>query len=187
MQHGDAFRERERALEDSFFHARNQELLAQLKKQVTAESAKQSIREICEIDDESVLDKLVEAGIGGESFAAMSLAPLVLVAWADGNVDADERRAVLSAANSEGLSGVCLELLEDWLSNKPEPVFKDAWIAYIGALAKVLPTAQLKGLESSVMGRAEKVAKASGGVMGLNRISSSEQAMLKDLKSAFAA
>ena len=84
MQHGDAFRERERALEESFFYARNQELLAELKKKVTTENAKQAIREICHLEDEAVLDKLAATGIRGESFAAMSLAPLVLVAWADG-------------------------------------------------------------------------------------------------------
>ena len=58
MRHGDAFHERERALEESFFYARNQELLAELKKKLTANNAKQAIREICQIEDKAVLDKL---------------------------------------------------------------------------------------------------------------------------------
>lgn len=186
MQPGDGFRERERALEESFFHARNQELLAQLKKKLAADNAKQAIREICQISDDAVLDKLAATGIGGESFAAMSLVPLVLVAWADGKIDIEERRAIMSAANSEGIHSVCLDLLEQWLSQRPEPVLKEAWIAYIGALADQLSRAELRQLESTVMGRAEKVAKAAGGVLGLNRISTSEQALLKELKAAFA-
>ncbi len=185
MQHGDGFRGRERALEESFFYARDQELLAQLKKKVTADNAKQAIRELCQIEDEAVLDKLAATGIGGESFAAMSLAPLVLVAWADGKIDEEERRAVMSAARSEGIDAVCLELLENWLSEPPGPVLKEAWIGYIGALAEQLSASELSGLKSSVMGRAEKVAKAAGGTLGLNRISNSEQAMLKELKAAF--
>ncbi len=185
MRHGDAFHERERALEESFFHARNQELLAELKKKLTADNAKQAIREICQIEDEAVLDKLAATGIGGESFAAMSLAPLVLVAWADGKIDEEERRAVISAANSEGIDTLSLELLEDWLSQQPGPVLKEAWIGYIGVLADQLSPGELRSLKSSVMGRAEKVAKAAGGVLGLDRISTSEHAMLKELGAAF--
>lgn len=185
MQHGDGFRDRERALEESFFHARNQELLAELKKQLTAENAKQAIREICQIEDDDVLDKLAATGIGGETFAAMSLVPLVLVAWADGKIDLEERRAIMSAADSEGVHSVCLGLLEQWLSQRPEPILKEAWISYIGALAEHLSATELRGLEATVIGRAEKVAKATGGVLGLNRISTSEQAMLKELKAAF--
>ena len=185
MQHGDAFRGRERALEESFFYAHNQELLEKLKEKVTADNAKQAIREICPIEDEAVLDKLAATGIGGESFAAMSLAPLVLVAWADGKIDESERRAVMSAARTEGVDAICLELLEDWLSEQPGPVLKEAWIGYVGALAEQLSPNELRSLRSSVMDRAEKVAKAAGGTLGLNRISNSEQAMLKDLKAAF--
>lgn len=186
MQQGDAFRDRERALEESFFHERNQELLAQLKKTVSADNAKQAIRELGQIQDEEVLEKLVAAGIEGETFAAMALAPLVLVAWADGKIDVEERRAIMSAANAERLDRVCLDLLEGWLSKRPEPSFKEAWICYVQALAEHLSPAQRKDLQSSVMGRAEKVAKAAGGVMGLNRISTSEQAVLKELRAAFA-
>lgn len=185
MQQGDAFRDRERALEDSFFHASNQDLLAQLKKTVTADNAKQAIRALCQIEDEAVLDKMVAAGIGGESFAAMALAPLVLVAWADGKVDEEEQRAVMSAANAERLDSVCLKLLEGWLSHRPEPSLKEAWIGYVSALGEHLSPAERSKLKSTVMDRAEKVAKATGGVLGLNRISTSEQAMLKELKAAF--
>jgi len=187
MQHGDAFQKRERALEDSFFHARNQELLAQLKKKMSADNAKQAIRDICHIDDEQVLDNLVAAGIGGESIAALSIAPLVLVAWADGSITDDERRAVMTAAKDEKVDVVCIELLEDWLSQRPDDTLKQAWIGYAGVLASNLPPQELKRLRASVLDRAERVAKASGGVMGLNRVSTSERAMLDDLKAAFTA
>ncbi len=186
MQHGDAFRDRERALEDSFFHARNQELLAQLKAQVSAENAKEALRNICPIEDDAVLDKLVAAGIAGHSFVALSLAPLVLVAWADGKIDPEERREIMSAATSDGVDQVCLDLLEDWLSNRPDRGLQEAWVSYIGAMSDVLAPSDLKALESSVISRAERVAKATGGVMGLNRISTSESAVLKSLKAAFA-
>ena len=185
MQRGDAFRDRERALEESFFHRRDQELLSQLKKKLATDNAKQAIRELCHIEDEALLDKLAATGIGGESFAAVSLVPLVLVAWADGKVDADERRAVMSAADAEGIEPVCREILEGWLSHQPDPVLKDAWIGYVGELAHHVSHAELKALKNSVLGRAEKVAKATGGVMGLNRISTSERAMLDELKAAF--
>ena len=117
----------------------------------------------------------------------MTLAPLVLVAWADGKIDEEERRAVSSAANSEGIDTLSLELLEDWLSQQPGPVLKEAWIGYIVVLADQLSPGELRSLKSSVMGRAEKVAKAAGGVLGLDRISTSEHAMLKELGAAFSA
>ncbi len=186
MNQGDAFHARERALEDSFFHARNQALLAELKKQVNAENAKESIRGICPIDDDSVLDNLVAAGITGETYVALSLAPLVLVAWADGTVDVEERRAIMSAATADGIDNVCLKLLEDWLSNRPDAGLEEGWTGYIRGLKERLGPAELKSLEKSVLERAERVAKASGGVMGLNRISTSESNVLKHLKAAFA-
>ena len=126
MQQGDGFRGRERALEDSFFYARNQELLEQLKKKVSTDNIKQTIREICQIEDEEVLDKLAATGIGGESFAAMSLAPLVLVAWADGNIDEQKRRAVMSAAQTAVIDATRLEFLGTGLSEQPGPSLQQA-------------------------------------------------------------
>ena len=54
------------------------------------------------VADDAVLEKLANFGMDASTLAALSLAPLVLVAWADGEVDAKERDAVLAAAAEVG-------------------------------------------------------------------------------------
>lgn len=68
-----------------------------------------------------MLDKLAGLNIPSETLAAISLVPLVMVAWADGGIDQKERAAVLSAAAEEGLAkgGASYELLGEWLAERP--------------------------------------------------------------------
>jgi hypothetical protein len=54
------------------------------------------------ITDDALLDKLVALNLHGETLAALSLDPLVMVAWADGHIDKGERIALLSAASGGG-------------------------------------------------------------------------------------
>ncbi len=141
------------------------------------------------INDDETLRQLVDLDIGSDTLAALSLVPLVEVAWADGNVDADEREAILAAAESQGLkrNSASGKLLGQWLAAKPDPAMLSAWKEYVRALS-----ARLKGeerrmaLKQGLLGRARAVAEASGGFLGFgSKVSDSEQAVLDDLERAF--
>jgi len=50
------------------------------------------------------LDSLIASGISPDTIAAVSLIPLVAVAWADKKLEAKERDAILNAATEAGIS-----------------------------------------------------------------------------------
>ena len=65
-----------------------------------------------------------------EKIAALTLAPLVEVAWADGVVTPGERDAVLKAAKALGLgqrSEFCRSTLLRWLHQPPPTEALEAW------------------------------------------------------------
>lgn len=180
---------RRKALEDSFFAKRNKQLLDQLSQQVAAEKKRDALSAACGVTDEKVLDHLVSLDIGVETLAALCLVPLVQVAWADGTVAAKEREAILSAAADSGLNSgdTAYELLQGWLEEAPSDELLDAWKEYVSAFSKVIDAEVFAGLRDDLLGRAQQVAEAAGGMLGMgHKVSMSEQTVLNDLQQAFA-
>ena len=183
----DPWGERERALEESFFFKKDQELMGKLKHDLATAEKKKSLSQVSGIVDEALLDELVAVDISGESVAALTLVPLVVVAWADGKMEDEERRAILKAADAEGIASgsVSYQLLEQWLHNQPGEELATAWKDYVHMLAQRLGAKALATFKADVLGRARSVAQAAGGILGMNTVSQSEQNALKDLESAF--
>ena len=69
------------------------------------------------ITDDTVLERLAALNISSETLAALSLIPLVVVAWADGSIDDKERAGVFSRAAEAGVGkgDISHELFERWL------------------------------------------------------------------------
>jgi hypothetical protein len=180
--------DRRKALEDEFFRKENERLAAQLRLKRMTEEAKAEMSRMSGIHDQSVLDRLVEMGIGGETLAAMTLVPLVEVAWADGKMDAKERDAILKGAEEQGIEPAtpAHEMLEDWLDNRPPPRLLAAWREYVGALCDEMLPEQRKALKHDVLARARAVAEAAGGFLGLgSRVSREEEQVYRVLETAF--
>jgi hypothetical protein len=181
--------DRKKALEDSFFAKENQKLLDKMRAEQHKKEAKAGLAEVAGISDESVLEKLASMGIEPDTWAALSLVPLVEVAWADGSLDPKERRAVLSAAEANGVEpgSASAALLESWLHQRPGPELISAWGEYMVVVCAGLEEGQRKTLRREIVGRARSVAEAAGGILGLlNRISSEEEAVLAELEKPFA-
>jgi hypothetical protein len=179
---------RRRALEESFFARQNNQLLEQLRSETAAAERLQQLSTVSGIEDSATLQQLLEADIQPETFAAVSLIPIVQVAWSDGKLDDKERSSILTAAAEQGLgeSGPAHQLLEDWLTNRPGGDLLDAWKDYIRALCETLTAETRENLQAQIITRARSVAEATGGILGLgNKISSSEQGVLDDLSAAF--
>jgi uncharacterized tellurite resistance protein B-like protein len=183
----EAFGKRRHALEESFFDKKNRELLEKLQTEVQAEETKATLSRASGITNEVVLDHLVSLKIGPEAVTALSLVPLVVVAWADGTVDERERQAILKAADEQGLARIeaVARLLEHWLSNKPEAQLLAGWKEYVTDLCRHLDDRAREGLKSDVMKRARKVAEAAGGFLGIGSVSAEEKAVLNELEQAF--
>ena len=182
-----SFSGRTKQLEDKFFHAHDQELLRALREAKASKERKKALADASGITDDDLLDQLDELDIGGETVVALSLVPLIAVAWADGNIDVKERAAVLAAAQQQGIERghPGYQLLECWLKRKPDVSLLAVWKDYVGALSQTLSETAKSALKEDILGRARGVAEAAGGLLGLgNKVSKSEQAVLSDLEQA---
>jgi hypothetical protein len=141
-------RDRGQSLEDEFFRREDQRLMERLSELKAVEATREALGKASGITKPAVLETLMELGIRAETIAALSIVPLVEVAWADGALDAKERRAIVerAAVNRDSTAGA---LLEAWLD-----------------------AARLK---TGLLERARAVATATGGLFGVgSRISASE-------------
>lgn len=182
------FDSRRAALEESFFAKYNADLLEKLRRRKGEKSSKQQLIAASGIRDDAVLNMLMELKLEAQTLAALTLVPLIRVAWADGKVHPEEKLAVMNAAAQEGITegSPAYELLERWLTKKPEPRLVEAWKGYVTCLAESLSPAARIALRDQVIGRARQVAEATGGFLGLgNRVSKAEERILGELEVAF--
>lgn len=179
--------ERGRALEDQFYEKENQEKLAAMKEKLDEQRSKDELRKASGMSDEAVLDQLVALGLRANTIAALSLVPLIQVAWADGTIQDNERTAILQGAHGKGLEEGTdgYELLQSWLKKQPGNELFTAWEAYIKALAAQLNDEQNRLLKNQIVGFAKMVAAAAGGILGFGKVSATEEAVLHRIEAAF--
>ena len=176
-----SIKERGKALEDAFFAKRDKELLEKVKADLDITSKREELKSATGIDDDGVLDELIAIGVTTKSLAAMSLIPLVLVAWADGNAIGGERKAILQSAEQSGVrpGSATSDVLEGWLAKEPDAVLTEAWQDYIRVVMEKLPVGEKIKLGEQLHARCKEVAEAAGGFLGLASISSSEMEVLE--------
>lgn len=180
---------RRRALEEAFFARESEAWLQRQRDDAAAISRREALQAASGIADAALLDRIAALGLQASTLAALSLVPLVLVAWADGTLDDKERRALLDAAAQSGIRGdsPAHHSLAQWLESPPPPSLFDAWAEYIRASTAGLDAPARDLLQSGLLERARLVAEAAGGFLGLGpRISPAEAAVLKKLEQAFA-
>ena len=77
-------KDRKNALEREFFSRQDEEAIEKLRSKNAAKARRSALQEAAGISNESVLEAIEGAGINAESLTALSLIPLIAVAWADG-------------------------------------------------------------------------------------------------------
>jgi len=179
--------ERGRALENQFYEKEDKAKLAAMKSKLESQTSKDELRKASGMTDDAVLDKLVALGLNGNTIAALSLVPLIQVAWADGAIQSNERVAILQGAHGKGLETGTpgYELLESWLAKPPADALFQAWEAYIKSLTAQLNDEQNRLLRNQIVGFAKMVAAAAGGILGFGKVSASEEKVLARIESAF--
>jgi len=179
--------ERGRALENQFYEKENAEKLAAMKGKLDTQKSRDELRKASGMTDEAVLEKLVALGLRANTIAALSLVPLIQVAWADGAIQDNERTAILQGAHGKGLEKGTdgYDLLQAWLNKRPSDALYEAWEAYIKALASQLNDEQNRLLKNQIVGFAKMVAASAGGFLGIGRVSASEEKVLARIETAF--
>ena len=179
--------ERGKALEEAFFAKKNKELLERIRQDLDAKERRILLKAVTGISEDDMLDRIIATGVDAKSLAAISLAPLIFVAWADGNVDAKEREAIVLGAKASGIEpdSAAGQLIDGWLSEEPDESLLATWTEYTHTMCENLQAGDQVRLQDQVMGRSRKVAEAAGGFLGLGSISAKEQEVLASLKKAF--
>ena len=184
MESHDAFKIRERALEKAYFNAQDAKLLEKLRSFAALGELAEALKEKLQVDDAALLQEIRDLGVNTETGAAFLLAPLVHVAWIDGNVTRREREAVLELAVSRGVepgTPAYAKLLE-WLDERPPDHFFEIALRTIRSGLSVLPEGEREAREERVAWACKHVALASGGILELfglgGEISREEQRLL---------
>jgi hypothetical protein len=185
---GEGLQKRGKEMEESFFQRENQRLLQKLREEAEIERRREALRENLQIDDESLLDRLIELDLTVETVMAFTVIPLVVVAWADGVISRKERDAIMKAAAERGITegSTNHQMLVDWLEHKPEPALYETWKHYAHELTVGVDPVVAIAIKEAVIKRTTAVAEAAGGFLGMNAISDQEQAVLDDIEASFA-
>ena len=181
-------RDRGKALEDEFFRRQSEEKRSELREKESLGARREALKHVAVVTDDATIDRILDLGITAETWAAVSLVPLVEVAWANGQVEDQERRSVLAAAEANGVTpgSPSYELLDGWLAHRPDGRLMGTWTAYIAMLGAELAPAEKHALRDELMSRARHVAEAAGGFLGLgSKVSVEEKVVLEELEKAF--
>lgn len=188
MADRDRITESGRQREDDYFRKRDQELIEKLRSAAAAErgqaetaQARAAMGQKVGITDPELLQELEARGFTPDTVVLLPLVPAVQMAWAEGGVSAAERDLIVQLARRRGIEAgsAADRQLAAWLDARPsEDVFAHATRLIRAMLAA--PGAHDLTVDDLVQ-HSEAIAAASGGILGLNRISAEERRLLKAL------
>jgi tellurite resistance protein len=176
--------ERGRALEEEFFRTQSAELVAKLRAFPGEDLAREQMIAALGVDSSLLVEALIGAGVTEATLAAVALAPLVLVAWADGKMDPEERRMVMARAQASGVEdgGVEYVLLDNWLDHEPPETLMTTWTEFAREVIDCLDGEHRQTFCDAILRRAASVANAAGGFIGHRKVSGSERKRLEEIQ-----
>jgi len=164
----DLLKDRGRGEEADFFRRADEKLVEKIRERARLTEIAQALAAKLRIDDAELLRRVAELGLNQETGAAILLAPLVQVAWAEGQVSEAERALVLEFAASRGIvAGMpAHDKLLEWLRRRPsDAVFETAMqVMHVGF--SVLPEKERDERIAGTVAYCRRIAEASGGGLG---------------------
>jgi hypothetical protein len=183
--HANPLRPRGAALEDDWFRQNEEHARRHLRQSRQERTRHVSLARELGVDDAGLLARLAALGVTAETAPAFEALPLVEVAWADGDVDREERWRVLTLATAFGLElgRPAHAQLELWLRERPAGELFDAWRAFAARLGR---RHDARARVRRVVEGAEEVAAAAGGLFGLRAVSGAERSTIEEIRAALA-
>jgi hypothetical protein len=180
----DLLRERERGFEVDYFNKRDAKLIQKIRGRAHLQEVAAALAEKLQVDAPALLQRAAGLGLTRETGAALLVAPLVQVAWADGDVTDRERAVVLEIAATRGVVAGTpphAQLLA-WLQACPGAELFDTAIEIINMGFAVLPAAERANRVRAVLDACERVAEAAGelAMLGLRYGASGAEAAVLD-------
>ena len=183
MPDQDGVARRGRALEEEYFWKKDRELIEKIRQTAAAEEARKDLGRKAGLDDPQLLKELEQLGFTPDTVGLLPLVPIVQMAWAEGGVTKAERDSIVRLARSRGIEegSAADRQLTEWMTNQPaEAVFTGARRLIRAMLdAGAAPTGTLSA--DDLVKYCEEIASASGGFLGIGRISAEERTMLSSI------
>lgn len=185
----DIFKERERSLEEEYFRTHDAKLIEKLRERGKVEEIAEALAVKLQIDDPALLRRIMALGVTRDTGPAFLLAPLVQVAWAEGEVTDREREKVLRIATERGIdpSSAAYAQLQAWLRKRPTDAIFDTAVETVKTGLSVLTPAERADRIKRIVDACREVASASGGLgrlLGLGTGVSSEEESILDAMAA---
>jgi hypothetical protein len=179
--------DRGRAFEEDYFRKRDRELIEKMRKASAAEDARRAMETKTGLHDPALLQELEALGFTPDTVALLPFVPLVQMAWAEGGVSDAERKLIVQLARARGIDhgSAADRQLAAWLSSRPAPDVFSSAARLIRAMLDT-PGGEPSLTADDLVKYCENIAAASGGILGINRVSAEERALLntiaRDLK-----
>ena len=183
MSDHDAFGKRGRALEEEYFRNKDRELIEKLRQAAATEQARKDLGRKAGLEDPQDVQELQDLGFTPETVGLLPLVPIIQMAWAEGGITKAERELILRLARSRGIEvgSAGDHQLTEWLTHQPaEAVFTRATRLIRAILDS--GAAQTGNLSADDLVKyCEEIASASGGILGIGRVSAEERALLSSI------
>jgi hypothetical protein len=183
MPDKDMIRERGRSLEEDYFRKKDRELIEKMRQAAAADEQRQQLAKKSGLDDPELLNELGELGFTPDTIPLLPLIPVVRMAWAEGGVTSAERELLLRLARSRGIGegSVADRQLASWMATRPSDDMFQRASRLIRALldAGASETADLSA--GDLVEYCERIAAASGGILGIGRVSTEEKQLLASI------
>ena len=172
MSERNSFADRKRALEEEYFRRKEHELLERKRRGVELGADRKRMAEALVVVDQEILQGLQDLGYTGETVNLLYLAPLVQVAWAEGEITERERRLIFEAAGLRGVKEAsrAFQQLSEWLDRRPPEEFFNQTLRLIAAMWRTLPPDERDLKINELVSDCSSIAKASGGIMGFVKL-----------------
>jgi hypothetical protein len=171
--------------EEDYFRKQDRELIERMRK-AAANHAGRPPGGKAAVQDPGLLQDIAELGFNADTVSLLPLVPILQVAWADGAISAPERKLILEVARIRGISEASPagQQLADWLSQRPAPDVFSRADRLVGAMLAAGSDAVHDLTAADLVKYCESIAAASGGILGLGKVSSEERAAIEQIQNA---
>ncbi len=172
--------------EEDYFRKQDLELIEKMRKAAAAERERRELGARTGLTDPDLLRDIELLGFTPDTVVLLPLVPVVQVAWAEGGVTPQERALILDFARHRGVEpgSAADSMLAGWLEFHPP----DAMFSRAARLIKAMLAAHAPELHDltaeDLVAYCERIAAASGGILGLGKVSSAERAALVQVHDA---
>ena len=172
--------------EEDYFRKQDRELVERMRKAAADEAVRGPLSAQTGIQDPGLLRDIAALGFSAETVSLLPLVPILQVAWADEGVSPEERTLIVELARLRGVTegSPADTQLAEWLAHRPSAdVFSRAGRLVAAMLAAGSDAAHTLSVDDLVK-YSESVAAASGGILGLGKVSGAERAALEQIQKA---